>query len=755
MENNNDIHTIRETIPPAKHAKRYRMHRYFTRRPYNVIQTYIKNYTKEGDVILDPFVGTGVTVVESLVLKRKAIAIDISPLSTFIAKMIAMSPIDLKKFQNEFVKIKRKVSSEIIDLYRKKDMEIEKMRFKYWYPKNVKLPKNADVKMVDQLFTKRNLIALSILLNEIKQIKDKKIRNLLLFTFSATLPAASKLTRATGGGPMPVNRYWVPDKFVEHNVWEAFEKRYEIVRQGKEETNQLIDDFYKENKTFFCYTQSATDLSNIQKNSVDYIFTDPPYGANISYLDLSIMWNAWLGFKLSEKDFREEIIEGGDLKKKQEDYISLIQKSFKEMFRVLKDDGWLSIVFHHKELKLWNAVVNGCKDVGFEYINTVTQPTKMQSFHKATAPLTTMAGELIINFRKSKKHFGKKIIVESSVKNIILNTSERLIVQNDGATTDDIYHAIIPELLEANLIDLAVKEVNDITPTLKEEFKLDENNKWQLTKGTKIGSWIPLKERLRFYIISFLRREKRADIDGIRLNVLPLLANGKQPDKKEILEVLKEIAKPVDDKWELNEKHIKIKQKTLLSHTRKLPYIKFDKEDTKENHNEMIYALANLGKMIGYKVWIGKKEQGQTYNKIKLYNLCDYDELPLMDIKKVSEKVIEQIDIIWFEKHKPVAAFEVENTTNIQRGVVRFANLIKNEPQISSKLYIISPDLRENKVIKELNNPMFIGHPHYFEKKVKYILYTDFIKIYRDLLENLSLKPSLKMIDRIAKFKLL
>lgn len=755
MEINNEIKTIRDTIPPKKYAKRYRMHRYFTRRPFNVVQAYIKNYTKEGDIVLDPFCGTGVTAVESLILRRKAIAVDICPLSTFITKMIAISPIDLKKFQNEFIKIKEKISPEIIDLYRKKDEEIEKMNFKYWYPKNVRLPKNADVKTVDELFTKRNLLALSILLNEIKQVKDKKISNMLLFTFSATLPAASKLTRATGGGPMPINRYWVPDKFVEHNVWDAFEKRYEIVKEGKQETNDLINGFYKKNNTFFCYTQSAIDLSNISSNSVDYIFTDPPYGANIAYLDLSIMWDAWLGFKVSEKDFEEEIIEGGDLNKTQEDYVQLLKKSFKEMFRVLKDGRWLSIIFHHKELKLWNAVVNGCKDLGFEYVNTVTQPTKMQSFHKATSPLTTMAGELIINFKKSKKITEKKVIVGSSIKNIILNTAERLIVQNDGATTDDIYHIIIPELLEANLIDVAVKEVNDVTPILREEYKLDENNKWQLTKGTKIGTWIPLKNRMRFYIISFLRREKEASIDEIRLILLPLLANGKQPENKEILEILKEVAKPKGNKWKLDEKHIKEKQKTLLAHTRELPYIKFDKEDSKENHNETIYALVNLAKDIGYKVWIGKKEQGQTYNKIKLYNLCDYDELPLMDIKKNSEKIIEQIDIIWFEKHKPVAAFEIENTTNVQRGMVRFANLIKNEPQISSELYILAPNIREKKVIKEMNNPMFIGHPHYFEKKVKYILYSDFIKLYQSLLENHSLKPSLKMIKRISKFELL
>jgi len=60
-------------VEAKQHSPAYMMHRYFARRPYNVFSELIKHYTEEGDVILDPFCGGGVTIVEGLLLKRKVI----------------------------------------------------------------------------------------------------------------------------------------------------------------------------------------------------------------------------------------------------------------------------------------------------------------------------------------------------------------------------------------------------------------------------------------------------------------------------------------------------------------------------------------------------------------------------------------------------------------------------------------------------------------------------------------------------------
>ena len=59
-----------KNIPAKAHPAHYMMHKYWGRKPHNVVSEYIKNYTKEGDTVLDPFMGSGVTVIESAKLNR-------------------------------------------------------------------------------------------------------------------------------------------------------------------------------------------------------------------------------------------------------------------------------------------------------------------------------------------------------------------------------------------------------------------------------------------------------------------------------------------------------------------------------------------------------------------------------------------------------------------------------------------------------------------------------------------------------------
>src|SRR5881296_590852 len=91
MNNRADIHPILEAIPAARQdeARHYGVHPYFTRRPANVVRAYIERYSREGDVVLDPFGGTGVTAIEAFLLGRKAVQNDLNPFANFIARNIA------------------------------------------------------------------------------------------------------------------------------------------------------------------------------------------------------------------------------------------------------------------------------------------------------------------------------------------------------------------------------------------------------------------------------------------------------------------------------------------------------------------------------------------------------------------------------------------------------------------------------------------------------------------------------------------
>src|SRR5207253_3157934 len=85
------IKPITEAIPAERQhdARHYGVHPYFTRRPANVVRAYLKRYSEVGDIILDPFGGTGVTAIEAFLLGRRAIHNDLNPFANFICRNIA------------------------------------------------------------------------------------------------------------------------------------------------------------------------------------------------------------------------------------------------------------------------------------------------------------------------------------------------------------------------------------------------------------------------------------------------------------------------------------------------------------------------------------------------------------------------------------------------------------------------------------------------------------------------------------------
>src|SRR5260370_33788481 len=85
------IEPISEAIPAARQhdARHYGVHPYFTRRPANVVRAYIERFSREGDTVLDPFGGTGVTAIEAFLLRRNAIHNDLNPFANFMARCVA------------------------------------------------------------------------------------------------------------------------------------------------------------------------------------------------------------------------------------------------------------------------------------------------------------------------------------------------------------------------------------------------------------------------------------------------------------------------------------------------------------------------------------------------------------------------------------------------------------------------------------------------------------------------------------------
>jgi hypothetical protein len=740
------VSPITGPIPPRKQAARrhYGSHPYFTKRAWNVVQKYIEAFSAPGELVLDPFGGSGVTAVESLVLRRRAVHSDISPLANFIAWGIAVAPIDEGALQSAYADVRDACEKQIRSLYQLDKAAIDAMPIPHWHPGPVPLPKDADVQTLDKLFHRRSLIALSILLHHINKVADPVIRDLLRLSFAATLNKTNLTFSSTTGrlesrgdsGIFRVYRYWIPKQTIELNVWEQFEHRYKGVLLAKRETNDLIGDYYKAGDTIQILADSATNLRpDVPNESVDYIYTDPPYGAHIAYLDLSTMWHAWLGFEVTDEARANEVIEGGDRGKSKEEYIDLLDDSIAEMFRVLKWGRWLSIVFAHKDPAYWDAIVKSAQKAGFQYVNTAVQPSTTPSLHKRKNPLKVLSGELVLNFQKVKGARSIAITeVGGDVVQLIKNTAELVIVRHHGASTEDIYNDLVPKLLENGLLGFLKQKVSDITPLLAEEFDHSQvDGRWHIRPNTKVGSFIPLEDRIRFYLTDTMNRASREGrqltFDELIFTVMPNLINGTQPTEQSILDVLAEIGYSPDGKhWMLGSTGVSPTSQLSFTFTGIDPIPHLVQPAT-FIHDEAIYRLAKLSRAAGLQPHVGKKEQANSYNGEKLADLS-LAKPPWIGLPDWQVGKIEQIDCLLLDGGRPVYAFEIEKSTSITTGIDRFLELLKFEHDLARRIVIVVDKKRDPALTKILRDSHYIGHPMYMENKLGYLYWDQLIKLY-------------------------
>ena len=541
-------------------AKRhFGVHGYFTRQAWNIVSEYIKNFSKPGDLILDPFGGSGVTAIEALMNDRRAINVDLNPLAVFIVKSL-VAPVNFQELRLAFERIENE--------FKKKcpitKSDINKALQKYPYPRGLKLPKESNINKIEELFSDKQLAQLALLKNIILKEKDNNIRNSLLLSFSSTLnkinltyhSSKSRDENAGDSGPMRYYRYRITPNYSDLDVLKTYTTKFKYLLKAKADLETRIN--INTINNLVITKDTATNLSWINNESIDYIYTDPPYGKKIPYLDLSIMWNAWLDLEVTEEDYELEAIEGGEKEKSKDEYNNLISQSIEEMYRVLKFDRWLSFVFAHKDPEFWHLIVETAEKAGFEYAGAVKQANGQTSFKKRQHPFTVLSGQLIINFRKVRN---PKAILKANlgmnISEIVMQTIEGIIAKNNGATLEQINDELIIKGLELGFLDLLKHEYSDLTPFLLDSFDYNEDTQvFTIKKNLKFKTKIDLNLRIRYYLISYLRRmeleKKHAEFDDIVLYIMPLLRNGITPENQTILNVLEDIAYRVGhDEWKL------------------------------------------------------------------------------------------------------------------------------------------------------------------------------------------------------------
>jgi hypothetical protein len=411
------LRAIDAPIPADRQgAKRhYGVHPYFTRRPFNVVRRYIQHYSREGDRVLDPFGGSGVTAIEAFLANRVGIHNDINPLANFIAKGIAdLSKGNISDYKAALSRVSDRCEQRVLGLAGADDATVARLLKRLPLHKNVPLPANADVRRYHELFSPRQLAALAIIREAVDGISNPYAQSAIRLAWSATLTkinrtflSAEGRAESRGGSSIfSIYRYKVASKPVELSPWPTFYERAQNVLAAKEEIDREID--YRKRTggfsgEFEAYHYDVADLAD-RIAPVDYIFTDPPYGGHISYLDLSVLWNVWNGMMPPQRDRQRELIVGGDLNLPEHAYVKRLHESIRTCFGLLKPKRWLSVVFQHWSTAYFDAILTAAGEAGGDLRAAISQiGDPVWSMHKKKGKQSVLAGELILTFLKTGK----------------------------------------------------------------------------------------------------------------------------------------------------------------------------------------------------------------------------------------------------------------------------------------------------------------------------------------------------------------
>ncbi|HSS34353.1 MAG TPA: DNA methyltransferase [Solirubrobacterales bacterium] len=216
-------------------------------------------------------------------------------------------------------------------------------------------------------FSRRNLVVLSTLREEIGKVEDEGMRSKLLFAFTGILSRASK--RYQWHPKRPLNaanqNYYIAPVFFEWNVYDLFQRKVEAAIRSDSHVRERMSSHGVEQVEGFRYEIGSADNLNLADGSVDYVFTDPPFGSNIFYGDMNLFQEAWLDVCTDSE--HEAVVDRsrGESARGIERYERLITASLKEAFRVLRADGWISIVFSNSQGEMWAVLQRALASAGF------------------------------------------------------------------------------------------------------------------------------------------------------------------------------------------------------------------------------------------------------------------------------------------------------------------------------------------------------------------------------------------------------
>jgi adenine-specific DNA methylase len=317
----------------------------------------------------------------------------------------------------------KKPSIRDIRLFKKAKQQFSRMKSELEFPtqkigtlsSSDRRPVSHGFKRFNQLFNERQLLSLSMLLREIKQIEDQNLREYFLLVLSSSLETNNVLCKyETNWGKISAlfgfPAYHVPERYGENNLWGqgrgTFPRNYMKLKRGKRYADAPFERIYRSRKdgrwdprqkpvgssvttpvsckgrfdfdskdwTARIECRDSASFSAIPPGKVDAVITDPPYFETIKYSKLADFFYVWLRLGL-EDDYRwfraktsqrdREAVAYGSSPKDARRFVRRLTKILKDANRVLKDDGVMIFTFHHTKQWAWEGLRKALHAAGF------------------------------------------------------------------------------------------------------------------------------------------------------------------------------------------------------------------------------------------------------------------------------------------------------------------------------------------------------------------------------------------------------
>lgn len=561
-----------EELPAGRGDPVYMAHAYLTKVPVPAIIPMIEAYTEPGDVVIDPFAGSGMTGVAAAMTGRRGRLSDISILGQHIGQNY-VNLVDAALLEKAADEVVAAAKSRLGDIYAVpcltcgRQAELAKtvwsvlvecgscehhvnyyraLEAASWHKPDMvcekcsahvssRLPRKGEEPVIDYVkcectsgqieqaasdsaadisltelsfpdveitpdrqmykasalgkngyttvasfYSSRNLKVLSVIRDEIRGVADDDIRDKLLFAFTACLTRASK--RYQWSRQRPLNaanaNYYVAPVFYEWSVFGLLGRKITAVLKA----DRWIRDARKSPKGTgatdrpdVTYEIRSAESSPLETGSADYAFTDPPFGSNLFYADMALFQEGWIG-KFTDVTQEAVIDRSSGSKRTASRYETLLTDALLETKRVVKTDGFISMVFGNSSGAVWELVQRAVTAAGLEVV-----PEALAILDKGQRSVKGLASgfedvatlDLVLTMRRQQRD---SPAIHDFTEDEVVNATREIAESGEATSPSHLYL----ELLRRGFRDgwrLGTLSLKTITSTLIAD-------KWQIDRKT-------------------------------------------------------------------------------------------------------------------------------------------------------------------------------------------------------------------------------------------------------------------------------